>query len=80
MVAGSGIGLATQLAFSLFRSHRHSLQLEGFDDHYVLRIQLFLSFMLYALLLALLAIIPEKSLVIVEHVSVGYIVPDLRAV
>jgi hypothetical protein len=27
MLAGIGIGLATQMAFSLWRSHRHSLQL-----------------------------------------------------
>ena len=31
-------------------------------------------------LLALLAKIPEKSVVIVEHDSVGYIDPDVRAV
>jgi hypothetical protein len=32
MLAGIGIGLATQMAFSLWRSHRHSLQLARYDD------------------------------------------------
>ena len=45
MLAGIGIGLATQMAFSLWRSHRHSLQLARYDDHYVLRIQQNLTFM-----------------------------------
>ncbi len=80
MLAGIGIGLATQMAFSLWRSHRHSLQLARYDDHYVLRIQQNLTFMHNPHLLALLAKIPEKSVVIVEHDSVGYLDPDVRAV
>ena len=76
---GIGIGLA-QMAFSLWRSHRHSLQLARYDDHYVLRIQQNLTFMHNPHLLALLAKIPEKSVVIVEHDSVGYLDPDVRAV
>ncbi len=63
MLAGIGIGLATQMAFSLWRSHRHSLQLARYDDHYVLRIQQNLTFMHNPHLLALLAKIPEKSVV-----------------
>ncbi|SSW48259.1 sulfate permease [Klebsiella pneumoniae] len=80
VLAGIGIGLATQMAFSLWRSHRHSLQLARYDDHYVLRIQQNLTFMHNPHLLALLAKIPEKSVVIVEHDSVGYLDPDVRAV
>ncbi|MCL0110958.1 SulP family inorganic anion transporter [Klebsiella pneumoniae] len=80
MLAGIGIGLATQMAFSLWRSHRHALQLARYDDHYVLRIQQNLTFMHNPHLLALLAKIPEKSVVIVEHDSVGYLDPDVRAV
>lgn len=80
MLAGIGIGLATQMAFSLWRSHRHSLQLARYDDHYVLRIQQNLTFMHNPHLLALLAKIPEKSVVIVEHDSVGYLDPDVQAV
>ncbi|HBW9926844.1 TPA: SulP family inorganic anion transporter [Klebsiella pneumoniae] len=80
MLAGIGIGLATQMAFSLWRSHRHSLQLARYDDHYVLRIQQNLTFMHNPHLLALLAKIPEKSVLIVEHDSVGYLDPDVRAV
>ena len=53
MLAGIGIGLATQMAFSLWRSHRHSLQLARYDDHYVLRIQQNLTFMHNPHLLAL---------------------------
>lgn len=63
-----------------WRSHRHSLQLARYDDHYVLRIQQNLTFMHNPHLLALLAKIPEKSVVIVEHDSVGYLDPDVRAV
>lgn len=76
---GSGLVLH-QMAFSLWRSHRHSLQLARYDDHYVLRIQQNLTFMHNPHLLALLAKIPEKSVVIVEHDSVGYLDPDVRAV
>jgi hypothetical protein len=43
------------MAFSLWRSHRHSLQLARYDDHYVLRIQQNLTFMHNPHLLALLA-------------------------
>ncbi len=80
MLAGIGIGLATQVAFSIWRSHRHSLQLARYDDHYVLRIQQNLTFLHNPHLLALLAKIPEKSVVIVEHDNVGYLDPDVQAV
>ncbi|TCW12217.1 MFS superfamily sulfate permease-like transporter [Raoultella sp. BIGb0138] len=80
MLAGIGIGLAAQVAFSIWRSHRHSLQLARYDDHYVLRIQQNLTFLHNPHLLALLAKIPEQSVVIVEHDNVGYLDPDVQAV
>ena len=80
MLAGIGIGIAVQIAFSIWRSHRHSLQLARYDDHYVLRIQQNLTFLHNPHLMALLAKIPEKSVVIVEHDSAGYLDPDVQAV
>ena len=80
MLAGIGIGIAVQVAFSLWLSHRHSLQLARYDDHYVLRIQQNLTFLHNPHLLALLAKIPEQSVVIVEKDSAGYLDPDVQAV
>lgn len=80
MLAGIGIGIAVQMAFSLVCSHRHALQLARYDDHYVLRIQQNLTFLHNPHLLALLAKIPEKSVVFVEQDSAGYLDPDVRAV
>lgn len=80
MLAGIGIGIAVQMTFSLACSHRHALQLARYDDHYVLRIQQNLTFLHNPHLLALLAKIPEKSVVYVEQDSAGYLDPDVRAV
>lgn len=80
MLAGIGIGLTAQMAFSLWRSHQHSLHLARYDDHYVLRIQQNLTFLHNPHLLALLARIPEKSVVIVEHNHASYLDPDVQAV
>ncbi|WP_158782766.1 SulP family inorganic anion transporter [Pantoea sp. BAV 3049] len=80
MLAGIGIGLATQILFSIYKSHRNALLLTRYDDHYVLRFQQNLTFMHNPRLKGLLAEIPENSVVIVEHDNAEYIDPDVKAV
>lgn len=80
MLAGIGIGIATQIACSLYKSHRNALQLTRYDDHYVLRFQQNLTFMHNPALQGLLAEIPENSVVIVDHDNAEYLDPDIKAV
>ncbi|WP_150105826.1 SulP family inorganic anion transporter [Pantoea sp. At-9b] len=80
MLAGIGIGIATQLLCSLYQSHRNALQLTRYDDHYVLRFQQNLTFMHNPKLQGLLAEIPENSVVIVDHDNAEYLDPDVKAV
>ncbi|MDE1190112.1 MAG: SulP family inorganic anion transporter [Pantoea sp.] len=80
MLAGIGIGIATQILFSLYQSHRNALQLTRYDDHYVLRFQQNLTFMHNPKLQGLLAEIPENSVVIVDHDNAEYLDPDVKAV
>ncbi|AXU96536.1 SulP family transporter [Erwinia persicina] len=79
MLAGIGIGLATQILFSIYKSHRNAMLLTRYDDHYVLRFQQNLTFMHNPRLKGLLAEIPENSVVIVDHDSAEYIDPDVKA-
>jgi len=79
MLAGIGIGLATQLLFSIYQSHRNAMHLTRYDDHYVLSFQQNLTFMHNPRLKGLLAEIPENSVVIVDHDSAEYIDPDVKA-
>ncbi len=44
MLVGIGIGIATQIIYSIYKSHRNALQLTRYDDHYVLRFQQNLTF------------------------------------
>ena len=74
---GDQIGLATQVAFSIWRSHRHSPQLACYDDHCAAH-PAEPDLLHNPHLLAPLAKIPEKSAVIVEHDNVGYLDPDVR--
>ncbi|WP_312239517.1 SulP family inorganic anion transporter [Pantoea sp.] len=80
MLAGIGIGIATQILCSIYKSHRNALQLTRYDDHYVLRFQQNLTFMHNPKLQKLLAEIPENSVVIVDHDNVEYMDPDVKAV
>lgn len=80
MLAGIGIGLATQMVFSIYKSHHNALLLTRYDDHYVLRFQQNLTFMHNPRLKGLLAQIPENSVVIVDHDNAEYIDPDVKAV
>lgn len=80
MLAGIGIGLATQILCSIYKSHRNALQLTRYDDHYVLRFQQNLTFMHNPQLQGLLAEIPENSVVIVDHDNAEYLDPDVKAV
>ncbi|MDW8844551.1 SulP family inorganic anion transporter [Erwinia sp. MMLR14_017] len=80
MLAGIGIGLATQILFSIYKSHRNAMQLTRYDDHFVLRFQQNLTFMHNPRLQGLLAEIPENSVVIVDHDNAEYIDPDVKAV
>lgn len=80
MLAGIGIGLVTQVLFSIYRSHHNALMLTRYDDHYVLRFQQNLTFMHNPRLKGLLAEIPENSVVIVEHDNAEYLDPDVKAV
>lgn len=80
MLVGIGIGLATQILFSVYKSHRNALQLARYDDHYVLRFQQNLTFMHNPRLQNLLAEIPANSVVIVDHDNAEYLDPDVRAV
>ncbi|WP_152521873.1 SulP family inorganic anion transporter [Pantoea sp. AS-PWVM4] len=80
MLAGIGIGIATQLLCSLYQSHRNALQLTRYDDHYVLRFQQNLTFIHNPKLQGLLAEIPENSVVIVDHDNAEYLDPDVKAV
>lgn len=80
MLAGIGIGIVTQILFSLYQSHRNALQLTRYDDHYVLRFQQNLTFMHNPKLQGLLAEIPENSVVIVDHDNAEYLDPDVKAV
>jgi MFS superfamily sulfate permease-like transporter len=79
MLAGIGIGLATQILFSIYKSHRNAMLLTRYDDHYVLRFQQNLTFMHNPRLKGLLAEIPENSVVIVDHDNAEYIDPDVKA-
>lgn len=80
MLAGIGLGIATQILYSVYKSHRNALQLTRYDDHYVLRFQQNLTFMHNPRLQGLLAEIPENSVVIVDHDNAEYIDPDVNAV
>ena len=80
MLAGIGIGIATQILYSIYKSHRNALQLTRYDDHYVLRFQQNLTFMHNPKLQGLLAEIPENSVVIVDHDNAEYMDPDVKAV
>lgn len=80
MLVGIGIGLATQVLCSVYKSHRNALQLTRYDDHYVLRFQQNLTFMHNPRLQHLLAEIPANSVVIVENENAEYLDPDVRAV
>ncbi|WP_058968894.1 SulP family inorganic anion transporter [Type-D symbiont of Plautia stali] len=80
MLAGIGIGIATQILYSIYKSHRNALQLTRHDDHYVLRFQQNLTFMHNPKLQGLLAEIPENSTVIVDHDNAEYMDPDVKAV
>ncbi len=80
MLAGIGIGIATQILCSVYKSHRNALQLTRYDDHYVLRFQQNLTFMHNPKLQGLLAEIPENSVVIVDHDNAEYMDPDVKAV
>lgn len=80
MLMGIGIGIATQILCSIYKSHRNALQLTRYDDHYVLRFQQNLTFMHNPKLQDLLAEIPENSVVIVEHDNAEYMDPDVKAV
>ena len=80
MLAGIGIGIATQIVCSIYKSHRNALQLTRYDDHYVLRFQQNLTFMHNPKLQGLLAEIPENSVVIVDHDNAEYMDPDIKAV
>lgn len=80
MLAGIGIGLATQILFSIYKSHHNAMMLTRYDNHFVLRFQQNLTFMHNPRLKGLLAEIPENSVVIVEHDNAEYIDPDVKAV
>lgn len=80
MLAGIGIGLATQILFSIYKSHRGAMLLTRHEDHFVLRFQQNLTFMHNPRLKGLLAEIPENSVVIVENDNAKYIDPDVKAV
>ena len=80
MLAGIGIGLVTQVLFSIYKSHHNALMLTRYDDHYVLRFQQNLTFMHNPRLKGLLAEIPENSVVIVDHDNAEYLDPDVKAV
>ncbi|MGK3144126.1 SulP family inorganic anion transporter [Pantoea sp. C2G6] len=80
MLAGIGIGIATQILCSIYKSHRNALQLTRYDDHYVLRFQQNLTFMHNPKLQGLLDEIPENSVVIVDNDNAEYLDPDVKAV
>ncbi|MGG7445914.1 SulP family inorganic anion transporter [Kosakonia oryzendophytica] len=80
MLVGIALGLVMQVALSIYHSHRNALQLARFDDHYVLRINQNLTFLHNPRLQTLLAKIPERSVVIVEHDNAHYFDPDVKAV
>jgi len=80
MLAGIGIGIATQIIYSIYKSHRNALQLTRHDDHYVLRIKQNLTFMHNPTLQKLLAAIPENSVVVVDNNNGEYFDPDVTAV
>jgi len=80
MLAGIGIGIATQILCSIYQSHRNALQLTRRDDHYVLQFQQNLTFMHNPKLQGLLAEIPENSRVVVENNNAEYLDPDVKAV
>ncbi|WP_275555339.1 SulP family inorganic anion transporter [Mixta sp. Marseille-Q2659] len=80
MLAGIGLGIATQILYSIYKSHRNALQLTRYEDHYVLRLQQNLTFMNNPRLQNLLDEIPENSVVIVDHDNVDYLDPDVKAV
>ncbi|WP_237680816.1 SulP family inorganic anion transporter [[Erwinia] mediterraneensis] len=79
MLSGIALGIAMQVLFSIWKSHRNALQLTRYDDHYVLRIQQNLTFMHNPHLQGLLETIPENSVVIAEHDNVAYMDPDVKA-
>ena len=80
MLAGIGIGIATQILCSIYKSHRNALQLTRHDDHYVLRFKQNLTFMHNPKLQGLLAEIPENSTVVVDNDNAQYMDPDIKAV
>ncbi|URQ60350.1 SulP family inorganic anion transporter [Pantoea alhagi] len=80
MLAGIGLGIATQILYSIYKSHRNAMHLTRYDDHYVLRLQQNLTFMHNPRLQNLLDEIPENSVVIVDHDNVDYLDPDVKAV
>ena len=80
MLAGIGLGIATQILYSIYKSHRNAMHLTRYDDHYVLRLQQNLTFMHNPRLQNLLDEIPENSVLIVDHDNVDYLDPDVKAV
>ena len=80
MLTGIGLGIATQILYSIYKSHRNAMHLTCYDDHYVLRLQQNLTFMHNPRLQDLLNEIPENSVVIVDHENVDYLDPDVKAV
>ena len=80
MLAGIGLGIATQILYSIYKSHRNAMHLTRYDDHYVLRLQQNLTFMHNPRLQNLLDEIPENSVLIVDRDNVDYLDPDVKAV
>ncbi|QHM74085.1 C4-dicarboxylic acid transporter DauA [Mixta theicola] len=80
MLAGIALGIATQILYSLYKSHRNAMHLTHCEDHYVLRLRQNLTFMHNPRLQHLLDNIPENSVVVVEHDNVDYLDADVKAV
>ncbi|QHM72498.1 SulP family inorganic anion transporter [Mixta intestinalis] len=80
MLIGIGLGIATQILYSLYKSHRNAMHLTRCEDHYVLRLRQNLTFMHNPRLQHLLETIPENSVVVVEHDNVDYLDADVKAV
>lgn len=77
MLSGIGIGIVTQLIFSIYKSHHNAMQLTCHSDHFVLSLKQNLTFLHNLRLQNLLNKIPADSMVIVEHENAGYIDPDV---
>lgn len=80
MLSGIAIGLGAQMIFSLYKSQRNAILLNGYDDHYVLSFQKSLTFMHAPRLKEILDQIPEDSVVIVEHHQQENLEPEVKTV